>query len=181
MSAVKLCLELDDPVHQGVLGRGRQLTGQEEHRAIRDSGLGLQFVDELFEGADRSGGFFDDRKPVEDHEAGIVRLDFAAQQVQHSREAVLLEHTKGADVIEAVGDDRFFEKAELPDMQQHPRMILGQQGDIERAAAVGDMMEADLVAEDRLAGSGRALDDKEPAAQKAAAQNRIQPRHSGRD
>jgi hypothetical protein len=43
------------------------------------------------------------------------------------------------------------------------------------------MMEADLVAEDGLPGPGRALDDKDAAAQKAAAQNRVESRHSGRD
>ena len=70
------------------------------------------------------------------------------------REALLLKHTKGADVIEAVRDDRFFEKPELPDMQQHPRMILGQQRHIERTTTRGDMVEADLVAEDGLSGPG---------------------------
>ena len=66
-------------------------------------------------------------------------------------------------------------------MQQHPRVILGQQCHIERTATLGDMMEADLVAEDGLPCPGRALNDKDAAAQKAAAQNRVQSRHSGRD
>ena len=35
MSAVKLGLELDDPVHQRVLGRALGYSGQEQHRAIR--------------------------------------------------------------------------------------------------------------------------------------------------
>ena len=73
-----------------------------------------------------------------------------------------------------------FEKAELPDMQQHPRMVLSRQCHIERTATLGDMVEADLVAEDGLTCAGRALNDKNAAAQKAAAQNRVQSRHSGR-
>ena len=35
MSAVKLGVEFDDPVHQRVLGRALAYTGQEQHRAIR--------------------------------------------------------------------------------------------------------------------------------------------------
>ena len=65
-------------------------------------------------------------------------------------------------------------------MQQHPRMILGQQCHRERTATCGDMMEAHLVPKDRLPCTGRALDNDDAAAQKAAAQNRVQSRHPGR-
>src|SRR3954465_7407023 len=98
LSAVKLCLEFDDPIDQSVLSRRRQLTAQEEYRAIGESGLGLQFVDELFEGADRSRAFLNHRKAIEDHDLGIVPLDLPTQQVQHRREAAFFEHAKGADV-----------------------------------------------------------------------------------
>jgi hypothetical protein len=163
-----------------VLGRTLAEAGQEQHRAIGDRSLGLQFVDEFLELAAGGRSLFDGRQSVEDEKARRPRLNFAAQQVQHCREPFPLENTKGADVIEPVRNDRFFEKAELPDMQQHPRMILGQQRHIERTAALGDMMEADLVAEDGLPRTGRALDDENAAAQKAAAQNRIQSRDPGR-
>ena len=111
-------------------------------------------MDEFLEFSARGGAFFDRRQSVEDEDARSAHLHFAAQQMQDRREALLLKHTKGADVIEAVRDDRFFEKPELPDMQQHPRMILGQQRHIERTTTRGDMVEADLVAEDGLSGPG---------------------------
>jgi len=71
-------------------------------------------------------------------------------------------------------------KTELPDMQQHPRMVLSQECHIERTATLGGMMEADLVAENGLPRARRALNDKDAAAKKAAAQNRVQSRHPRR-
>jgi hypothetical protein len=66
-------------------------------------------------------------------------------------------------------------------VQQHPGVILRQQGHVESTAARGDMIEADLVAEDGFSRTGRTLNDKDAAPQKAAPQNRIQPWNSGRD
>ena len=54
-------------------------------------------------------------------------------------------------------------------MLHHARVILGEQGDVERPAAGRDVMEADLVAERGLAGAGRALDDVKAAFEEAAA------------
>src|SRR5271155_2279534 len=176
LSAVKFGLEFDDPVHESVLGRALADAGQQQHCAIRYCSLGLQFMDEFLELSAGGCGFFDGRQSVEDEAARAARLNFAAQQVQKRWEAFLFEHTKGADVVEAVRDDCFFEKAELPDMKQHPRMVLGQQCHIERTATLGDMVEADLVAEGGLPCPGRTLNYKD-----AAAQHRVQSRHSGRD
>ena len=64
-------------------------------------------------------------------------------------------------------------------MLHHPGVALGQKGDKKRAAAIGDMVKANLVAEDRLALPGRALQDEQPAAKKAAAQNCVQARGAG--
>jgi len=158
--AMEPCLEVDDPIHQRVLGRNRLRTGQEEHCAIRDRGLRLKLVDELLELAGGSCRVLDGGQTVNYQDAGIVRLDFATQQIQHTCEPVPLQNAECADVIETVGDDSFFEKAKLPDMQQHSRMVLGQQGHVKGAAAVRDVAEADLVAEDRLPGPGRALDNE---------------------
>jgi hypothetical protein len=136
--------------HQHVLGGALAYAGQEQHRAIRYCSLSLQLMDEFLELSAGGRGLFDGRQSVEDEEARSTRLDFTAQQAEDRPEAFLFEHTKGADVIEAIRDDFFFEKAELPDMKQHPRMVLGQQCYIERTATLGGMVEADLVAEDCL-------------------------------
>jgi hypothetical protein len=61
-------------------------------------------------------------------------------------------------------------------MQQHARVVLGEQGRIQRSAPGADMPEADLVGEDCFAGSGRSLDDEEAAANEAPADDCIQPR-----
>ena len=58
---------------------------------------------------------------VEDEENGRAHLNLTAQQVHKCRKPFLFEHAKSADIIQAVRDDRFVEKAELPDMQQPSR------------------------------------------------------------
>jgi hypothetical protein len=44
-----------------------------------------------------------------------------AQAGAKRRKPFLFEHAKSADIMQAVRNDRFIEKAELPDMQQPSR------------------------------------------------------------
>jgi hypothetical protein len=66
-----------------------------------------------------------------------------------------------------LGNSGLFKEPKLPDVQQHSGVVLCQQGQINGAAAFGDVIEADLIAENGLSRAGRALHYEDAAAQQA--------------
>ena len=65
-------------------------------------------------------------------------------------------------------------------MLHHPGVVFGQQCNIQRLAAAGDVIEADLVAEGGLASARRALDDIQASLEKAAPQDGVEAANAAR-
>ncbi len=101
--------------------------------------------------------------------------DLAPQKRQQSGEAVPFEQLEGAEIDDVVGDPGLVEERHLREIGDQPLMLFGQQGDVQRMAAVGGVAKTDLVAEDRLPGARRAMNDIETIADEAAEQDRVEP------
>jgi len=66
------------------------------------------------------------------------------------------------------------EEIEAAEVHQHAGVALGQQRDIERLATGAGVVEAHLVAQDRFARAGPALDNGDPAWDETAGQDRVE-------
>ncbi len=140
----------------------------------------MQLVDELPELAGRLGRLLGGDEAVQHQDGRLAGLHLAAEQVEQAAQPILLQVAERAEIEDRVGDRSLVEEAQVADMQQHPRMSLRQQRDVEGSSARRGMVEAELVAEDRLARSGIALDDVDATLEEAAIEDRVEPGDAGR-
>ena len=138
----------------------------------------LQFVDELAELAIGGAGFLDRDQTVEHQDGSLVGTHLPTQQIHHAFEAVLFEHSEGADVVNEFGNHAPIVKAHVLQMLEHARMILGQQRHEQRSLSLASVMETDLVGENGLTCARRAAHDVHGAFEKAALEDLVQSGHA---
>jgi hypothetical protein len=97
---------------------------------------------------------------------------FAPQEMKQALETVRLEGSEAADVDDRAANHCLVEKRHAPDIEQHPAHGFSDQCDVQHLAAGPCLVEADRVAQNGLAGSGRAL-DVETAFEETAPQKRV--------
>lgn len=108
------------------------------------------------------------------------KSDLPPQQIPQTLAAVLTQRAEAADVADLIGDFRGIKKRHAAQVLHNAGVILGEQGGIQCPAAVGSMVEADLVGQRGLAGARIPLDDVEPTFEKAATQDGVEPGNAGR-
>jgi len=177
-------LQLDQAVHHRMLRRvsiGIEGAGEQEHGAIAETRLGLQFVDELLQLEFAPRLLMHRDQAIEHKDAGIAGPNLAANHVEQSAQPVVLQRLEGADIGHPVRDRIFIEELHPPHMPDHAGVALREQRNIQRVAALGRLREANLVAKNGFSGAGRALDDVDAAVENAPTEYRIQTRNAGRD
>lgn len=127
------------------------------------------------------GALGDGDQAVEDEQGGVALPQGVVQHLEERREAALLQGAGTAEVDQGVAHHPLVVEGERAEVAEHAAVGLGQQGDVDRPPARRDVGEGELVAEDRLAGAGVALDQIQAAAQQAAAQDDVEPGDPGRD
>ena len=129
-------------------------------------GEDLQLVDELL-GLDlrlghRAGG----DEAVDHQERRLVVAHDLAQEGEEPLQLLLLERLVARHVRQLGADPDRVEERQRPELRDEAGVGLGEEGDDERPPPRGDVTEADLVAQDRLAGSRRRLDQNTPPRKK---------------
>jgi hypothetical protein len=111
---------------------------------------------------------------IEHQDGDAVPGDLTPQLGQEPLEPIGFQNTQAVEVSQLIRDLRSIEERHDAQVLHHARVILGEQGDVERPATRRDVMEADLVTKRGFAGAGRALNDVKAAFEEAATQNDIQ-------
>jgi hypothetical protein len=116
----------------------------------------LQLVDELLDVLLPLGELAEALHAVDDEQRRPPLLERVADQVEQAVQAVVAEGLVAADVVDAVGDDVGPEEVQRRQVAEHLGVRLDQQGHVDAAAVRGgDVVEAELVAQDGLAASRR--------------------------
>src|ERR1700722_8421302 len=106
------------------------------------------------------------------------RLDFADNTRQHLVEIAGRYFIAQIDEANRLGDLLGVEERKLLLIAQHLQRRFSQHGEEQRRALLGGQSEHDLVGKRRLTGTRGSHDEIEGEFRDAAAQNRIEPRHS---
>ena len=163
--------EMQHPVDHGVLGEEPALplgVGQQNDDASREIREHLQFVEKLLEIPVRRRRLLRGHETVDDGQSCRLLCHDATDQRDQAAQSLGFERAEATDVIHGFGNLRFVEEGHPAQMAKHPRMRLGEQRDVDRPAALGRVVEARLVGQDRLARAGRPLDDVDPGLEQAA-------------
>ena len=183
-AAMQRILQFDQAIDHRMLRletRSLQSAGQQEHRTAGKPGLSLQFVDEFLRFEKRSRFFMHRDQAVENKNGGVAPADFAAHQIEQAAQAIILQGLERTDIRHPIGHRGLVEERHPPHMTDHPGVAFRQQRHVQRVVTLGGLREANLVAEDGLAGSGRALNKVDPALENTAAQYRIETRNARRE
>src|SRR5579885_2403441 len=173
---VELFGEIDEAVDHGMLGGHRQAAraGQKKHSTIAEPGQRLKLVDELLVFELARGAVLDRDEAIQHQDRRPARLHLAPDQRHETGQPFSLEDVEAADEVERPRHEFRPVEAHIAEMRDHAGVVFGQKADVERPSAAGHMAEGGLIAEDRLPGAGRALDDIDAAAQKAAVEDFVQ-------
>ena len=174
--------EMQHPVDHGVLGEEPALPlgiGQENDDASRQIRKHLEFVEELLELSVRRGGLLCGHQTIDDGQPGRLLRHDATNERQQAGQSLGFERAEPTDVVDGFGNLRFVEKCHPAQMPEHPRMRFREQGDVDRSAALGCVVEAGLVRQNGFAGTRGPLHDVDPSLEQAAIKNEVETRNTG--
>ena len=122
------------------------------------------------------GFCLDGRQTVEHEQHRSAGPHFRGEECRQLSQPllILIEGLVGADIGHAVGNQGLIEEPHRSEMRHHAAMVLAKHGDKESAAALRGMAVDDLARQHGLARPGRSLNQVNPAAQKTAAEDRVE-------
>jgi hypothetical protein len=175
--------EMQHAIDHGVLRKESACSlrvRQQEHRTAGHVRQGLELMQELLELTVARGRFLRGDQAVHDEQGCLELLDRAANQRHECVQAIRFQRGVSADVIDPIGNGRFVEESHPFQVRKHPRMRFREQRHIDGMSAAGRMIEARLIRQNRLACSGRTLDDVDAGCKKSSLENLIETFDPGR-
>ena len=116
---------------------------------------------------------------VDDGQSGRLLRHDATDKRQEAGQSLGFERAEPTDVVNGFRNLRFVEECHPAQMPEHPRMRFREQRDVDRAAALGCVVEAGLVRQNGFAGARGTLHDVDPSLEQAAIKNKVETRNTG--